>query len=152
MSSITELVAALYPALAKGDRAAVTALVAEGFEGTLTAGLPGDIGGVHRGRDDMIEHGWWALGRLFKMRAEPCQWMVCPDGRLLVVGRYIGCGRETGAPLDAAFVHLWSAEDGRLTAVWQLTDSALFVQALDPGAGGCPPDSGGLSRQGRTRA
>ena len=57
--------------------------------------------------------------------------MVCPVGRLLVVGRYVGCGRASGAPLDAAFVHLWSAEAGRLTAVWQLTDSVRFVEALE---------------------
>ena len=57
--------------------------------------------------------------------------MTCPDGRLLVLGRYVGSGRATGTPLDAAFVHLWSAADGRLTAVWQLTDSALFLSALE---------------------
>jgi 2-(1,2-epoxy-1,2-dihydrophenyl)acetyl-CoA isomerase len=131
VSSITDLVAALYPALAKGDRDTIERLVAPDFEATLTAGLPGGVGGVHRGRDDMIDNGWWALGRLFRVRAEPCQWMVCPDGRLLVVGRYLGSGRASGAPLDAAFVHLWSAEDGRLTGLWQLTDSARFVEALE---------------------
>jgi 2-(1,2-epoxy-1,2-dihydrophenyl)acetyl-CoA isomerase len=131
VSSITDLVAALYPALAKGDRDTIEHLVAPDFEGTLTAGLPGGVGGVHRGRDDMIDNGWWALGRLFRVRAEPCQWMVCPDGRLLVVGRYLGSGRASGAPLDAAFVHLWSAKGGRLTGLWQLTDSARFVEALE---------------------
>ncbi len=129
--SITELVTALYPALAKGDREALAGLVADDFEGTLTEGLPSGIGGVHRGRDDMIEHGWWAFGRLFKVRVEPCVWMTCPDGRLLVLGRYVGSARETGAPIDAAFVHLWTADAGRLSAVWHLTDSALFVQALE---------------------
>jgi hypothetical protein len=79
----------------------------------------------------MIENGWWALGRLFRVRAEPAQWMACPDGRLLVIGRYVGCGRKSGAPLDAAFVHLWSADGDRLTAVWQLTDSARFIDALE---------------------
>ena len=131
MTSITDLVAALYPALAKGDRQAVSALLDPDFEGTVTAGLPGGTGGVHRGRDAMIEEVWWALGRLFRVRAEPCQWMTCPDGRLLVIGRYVGSGRASGAPLDAAFVHLWSAEAGRLTAIWQLTDSVRFVEALE---------------------
>ena len=128
--SITELVAALYPALAKGDREALTRLVADDFEGTLTEGLPYGIGGVHRGRDAMIEHGWWAFGRAFKVKVEPCVWMTCPDGRLLVLGRYVGRARKSGVPIDAAFVHLWSTDGGRLSAVWQLTDSALFVQAL----------------------
>lgn len=131
MTSITDLVTAVYPALAKGDRAALGALLDDGFEGTLTAGLPLGIGGVHRGRDEMIERGWWAFGRAFKVKAEPCVWMTCPDGRLLVLGRYVGAGRETGTPIDAAFVHLWRAADGRLTALWQLTDSAAFVQSLE---------------------
>jgi ketosteroid isomerase-like protein len=129
--SITDLVTALYPALVKGDRDGLSRLIDPDFEGTLTEGLPCGVGGVHRGREDMIEHAWWALGRLFRLHVEPAQWMVCPDGRLLVIGRYVGTARESGAPLDAAFVHLWSAADGRLTAVWQLTDSALFVDALE---------------------
>jgi len=128
---ITELVAALYPALAKGDREAVRPLVAPDFVGTLTEGLPLGIGGVHRGRDEMMRNGWWAIGRAFDVRAEPSLWMSCPDGRLLVVGRYVGSARESGTPIDAAFVHLWSAEAGQLTSVWQLTDSALFVRALE---------------------
>jgi 2-(1,2-epoxy-1,2-dihydrophenyl)acetyl-CoA isomerase len=129
--SITELVAALYPALATGDREALSRLVAPAFEGTLTAGLPLGIGGVHRGREAMIEDGWWAFGLAFRVRAEPSVWMPCPDGRLLVLGRYVGCARASGTPIDADFVHFWSSDAGRLTAVWQLTDSALFVQALE---------------------
>jgi 2-(1,2-epoxy-1,2-dihydrophenyl)acetyl-CoA isomerase len=128
---ITELVAALYPALVKADRETIHRLVDPAFEGTLTEGLPLGVGGVKRGRDDMIEHAWWALGRAFHIGIEPCLWMPLADGRLLVTGRYVGSARTTGAPLDAAFVHLWSAEGGLLTAVWQLTDSALFVQALE---------------------
>jgi 2-(1,2-epoxy-1,2-dihydrophenyl)acetyl-CoA isomerase len=123
-------VAALYPALANADREALDRLIAPDFEGTLTEGLPFGIGGVHRGRDDMLEHGWWAFGRAFKVGVQPSVWMTCPDGRLLVIGRYVGSGRASGIPIDAAFVHLWSADAGRLTAVWHLTDSALFVQAL----------------------
>lgn len=149
---ISALVAAVYPALAAGDREALTRLVDPDFEGTLTAGLPGGIGGVHRGRDAMIERGWWAFGRAFRVRAEPSTSMICPDGRLLVLGRYVGTARESGVPIDAAFVHLWSADGGRLSAVWQLTDSALFARALDPEDGGSPRDNGGVSRQGRTGA
>lgn len=127
--SITELVTALYPALVKGDRETIERLVAPEFEGMLTEGLP--MGGRHQGRDAMIEKGWWEFGRLFKIRVEPAVWMTCPDGRLLVLGRYVGSARKTGAAFDAAFVHLWSAAGGQLTGVWQLTDSALFLGALD---------------------
>ncbi len=129
--TITELVAALYPALAEGDRDRLARLLAPDFEGTLTAGLPYGIGGTHHGRESMIDNGWWAFGRAFKVKAQPSEWMVCPDGRLLVLGRYVGRARASGRPIDAAFVHLWRAHGGRLSALWHLTDSALFVQALE---------------------
>ncbi|HVW33545.1 MAG TPA: nuclear transport factor 2 family protein [Acidimicrobiia bacterium] len=134
MSRIRELVAALYPALRAGDRATIERLVAPGFTATITAGLPAGIGGFHPSRDDMVDRGWWEMGRLFKIEVEPEQWIDCPDGRLLVIGRYVGTGRRTGVPFDAAFVHLFSAAGGQLTGLWHLTDSAQFVAAL-PGAG-----------------
>ena len=127
--TITELVTALYPALMKGDRETIERLLAPDFEGTVTAGLP--MGGHHPSRGAMIEGCWWEFGRLFKIAVEPEEWVICPDGRLLVVGRYVGTARATGMPFDAAFVHLWSAAGGQLTAVWHLTDSALFMAALE---------------------
>jgi 2-(1,2-epoxy-1,2-dihydrophenyl)acetyl-CoA isomerase len=128
--TITELVAALYPALAAGDRAELARLVAPDFEGFLTEGLPLGIGGAHHGREAMIEDGWWAIGRAFSLRTEPAEWIECADGRLLVLGRYSGRARSSGAPLGAAFAHLWTARDGQLCAVWHLTDSALWLAAL----------------------
>lgn len=124
-----QLVRAVYPALATGDREALFELLDPEFEGTLTESLPG--GGVHRGARAMIEDGWWSIGRAYAIRAEPREWIPCPDGRLLVLGRYVGRARATGAPLDAAFVHVWSASGGRLSAIWQLTDSALWLRALE---------------------
>lgn len=129
--TITGLVTALYPALAAGDRAELARLVASDFVGTLTESLPSGIGGVHRGLETMIEEGWWAFGRTFAVRVEPVEWIECADGRLLVLGRYVGRARASGAPIDAAFAHLWTARDGRLSAVWHLTDSARFLDALN---------------------
>ena len=132
LPSVRQLVEGLYPALVAGDRPAVERLVAEDFTGTLTEGLPFEIGGVHEGRERMIEDGWWALGRNFSLRVEPSEWIDCAGGRLLVLGRYVGRARSTGAPVDAVFAHVWTARDGQLSAVWQLTDSARFVAALQP--------------------
>jgi 2-(1,2-epoxy-1,2-dihydrophenyl)acetyl-CoA isomerase len=130
--TITELVAALYPTLAAGDRAELARLVAPDFEGRLTESLPFGIGGIHHGLEAQIEEGWWAFGRAWAVRVEPSEWIDCADGRLLVLGRYVGRARASGVPVDAAFAHLWSARDGRLCAIWHLTDSALLLQALGP--------------------
>jgi 2-(1,2-epoxy-1,2-dihydrophenyl)acetyl-CoA isomerase len=101
------------------------------FEGHLAEGMPLGLGGRRAGAETMRRHGWWAVGRVFAVHAEPEEWIACADGRLLVLGRYRGHVRSTGRPLDAAFVHLWTAREGRLLGVWQLTDTALWTAALE---------------------
>jgi ketosteroid isomerase-like protein len=125
--TIEQLVRAAYSALAAGDREALEALLHPGFEGTFTDGLPNGMGGVHHGAEATIRDGWWAIGRAFAIRAEPAEWIACADGRLLVLGRYAGTVRATGAPVDAVFAHVWTARDGRLSAVTQITDSARWA-------------------------
>ena len=128
-ATVTELVEALYPALIAGDRETIGRLLADDFVGVATESLPFGIGGAHHGREAMIEEVWWAFGRSFRVRPEPTEWIPCADGRLLVLGRYVGKGRESEVPIEAAFAHLWTAADGRLTALWQLTDSQRFFAA-----------------------
>lgn len=126
MLTIGELVRAVYPALAAGDRDALARLLDPDFEATFTEGLPFGIGGTHRGAQAAQRDGWWAIGRAFDLHAEPREWIDCTDGRLLVLGRYFGRARASGAPIDAEFAHLWTAGGGRLTRLWQLTDSARW--------------------------
>lgn len=132
MTGVIELVRELYDALAQGDAGRVEALLDPAFEGHLADGLPLGLGGRRVGPAAMREEGWWAIGRAFAVRAEPEEWLDCGEGRLLVLGRYVGTARSTGRPLDAAFAHLWSARDGRLVTLRQLTDTALWVEALSP--------------------
>jgi 2-(1,2-epoxy-1,2-dihydrophenyl)acetyl-CoA isomerase len=129
-AGIEELVRAVYAALATGDREALEALLHPEAEGTLTEGLPLGIGGVRRGPEAMIRDGWWAIGAAYAMRARPAEWIPCADGRLLVLGRYVGTARSSGSAVDAAYAHLWTARDGSISSVWQLTDSALWRDAL----------------------
>jgi 2-(1,2-epoxy-1,2-dihydrophenyl)acetyl-CoA isomerase len=124
-----ELVERLYAGLAAGDRDAVEALLDPEFVATFAAGLPFGIGGTHRG-SAAIDRGWWAIGRAFALRAEPTEWIDCTDGRLLVLGRYVGHARATGATITAAYTHLFAGDGGRLTSLIQLTDSALWLAAL----------------------
>ena len=125
-----DLVERLYAALAAGDRDGVQALLHPEFVATFAAGLPFGIGGAHRGTD-AIDHGWWAIGRAFALRAEPSEWIDCADGRLLVIGSYVGHARATRRPITAAFTHLVAGEGGQLTSLVQVTDSALWLAALD---------------------
>jgi 2-(1,2-epoxy-1,2-dihydrophenyl)acetyl-CoA isomerase len=116
------LVADVYAALESGDEAALVELLAEDFVGVLAAGLPRPVGGRHQGRQAMIA-AWWALGRRFKVHAEPETW--CGDtGRVVVTGRYRGRRRDADVVVDAAFAHIWTVVGGRVAALQQITDTA----------------------------
>jgi 2-(1,2-epoxy-1,2-dihydrophenyl)acetyl-CoA isomerase len=124
---IRPLVERLYAALAAGDRAEVETLLDPSFTASFSEGLPHGIGGRHDGTD-AIDRGWWAIGRAFQLRARPDELVETVDGRLLVLGRYVGQARASGAPVDAAFAHLWSGDGARLTALVQITDTARWAE------------------------
>ncbi|WAJ43274.1 enoyl-CoA hydratase-related protein [Mycobacterium sp. Aquia_216] len=125
-------VRSLYRALAAGDREMLGQLLHPDFIGRATAGLPLGVGGEHVGPEAMRRQFWWELGRHYDVAAYPDTFHALDDGRLLVAGRYRGEARRSGKKLDAPFHHVISfADDGRMTSLDQLTDSALWVDALD---------------------
>lgn len=126
-----DLARRLYAALAAGDREALDALLDPAFEGRLAEGMPLGIGGARHGAAAMRRDGWGAIARHFIARAEPEQIVELTDGRLLVTGRYTGEGRG-GGPLDAAFAHVLTIADGRITALEQYTDTARWAAAAPP--------------------
>lgn len=124
--SIEELVRAVYAALEAGDAGAIDAALAPDFVGHVADGMP--VGaGRHEGPEEMRRAAWWAIGREFAVLARPQEFVPCTDGRLLVVGRYRGTRRADGRPVDAAFTHLWTARDGRLTELHQVTDTRRWT-------------------------
>jgi ketosteroid isomerase-like protein len=129
---IEELVRRLYEALVTGDRHAVEELLAPDFQGSIAPGMPFGLGGHKAGMVAMRDDGWWAIGREFSVRVEPDEWIPCADGRLLVVGRYVGRARSSGRAFEAEVAHLWSAAGGRLASVHQFTDTVMWKEALQP--------------------
>jgi ketosteroid isomerase-like protein len=125
---IAELVNRLYPALAVGDRATIEGLIAAEFTADFSPGYGPPIGGRHVGAD-AIDHGWWEIGRRYSVRAEPQELIPTADGRLLVLGTYRGRPRATpeAARFAAPFAHLWTAAEDRLTALWQITDTLIWM-------------------------
>ncbi len=125
-------VRSLYRALAAGDRETLGNLLHPEFIGHATEGLPLGTGGEHVGAEAMRRELWWRLGRHFAVAAHPEEFHALDDGRMLVAGRYRGNARRSGHQLDAEFHHVIGfADDGRMTSLHQLTDSAAWVRALD---------------------
>lgn len=131
MSDVRELVGDLYPALMSADKDRIFELLAEDFHSDVTPGMPLDMGGVRDTAIAMWREVWAVVGRNYEMRVEPGEWITCQDGRLLVRGRYLGRARETGTQVDAPFAHLWTAREGRISALWHVTDSARWAAALE---------------------
>lgn len=128
-SSPADLARALYAALAAGDRDRLDALLHPEFTGHTAEGMPFGIGGVHDSPTAMRRNGWGKIARNFEARAEPERFLDLTDGRLLVTGRYRGHGKQGGAPLDAAFAHLISVEQGQIKSLEQFTDTARWHDA-----------------------
>jgi 2-(1,2-epoxy-1,2-dihydrophenyl)acetyl-CoA isomerase len=120
----------LYESLASGDAASLRALLHPSFTGRTTEGLPFGLGGDHDGPEAMAEDFWWVIGRHYRARAEPEQFLPLADGGLLVLGRYTGTARDGGGRLDAAFAHVLRFTGGRISELAQYTDSARWAAAL----------------------
>jgi 2-(1,2-epoxy-1,2-dihydrophenyl)acetyl-CoA isomerase len=120
----------LYESLASGDAGGVRELLAPSFTGRTTEGLPFGLGGGHDGPEAMTQDFWWAIGRHYRARAEPEQFLPLADGGLLVLGRYTGTARDGGGRLDAAFAHVLRFTGGRISELAQYTDSARWAAAL----------------------
>jgi 2-(1,2-epoxy-1,2-dihydrophenyl)acetyl-CoA isomerase len=127
-----ELVRSLYRALAAGDRETLDAVLHADFVGEIAPGMPLGLGGRYVGARAMRRDFWAALGRAFDLAAHPDEIVALPDGRVLAVGVYLGTARETGRKLEAAFNHIISVADGRITGLRQLSDTTRWVAALAP--------------------
>jgi 2-(1,2-epoxy-1,2-dihydrophenyl)acetyl-CoA isomerase len=155
-----ELAAALYAALADGDRDTLAGLLHPDFTGHATEGLPAGLGGTYPDATSMRRGFWGQIARSFDARAEPSAYHQLDDGRLLVQGRYVGVARTGGGKLDAEFIHLLRFAEGRIAGLDQLTDSARWVEALgrpapaagaaDPVASPAPPPEPRRGRPGST--
>src|SRR5437762_2437549 len=127
-----EIARAFYAALATGDRNQLDALLHPEFTGRTAEGMPFGIGGDHDSPAAMRRNGWGAIARHFEARAKPERFLDLTDGRLLVTGRYLGRGKQGGAPLDAAFAHLNAIDQDRIKSLEQFTDTARWHDAAGP--------------------
>lgn len=119
----------LYRALAEGDRQRLDELLHPDFEGRTTAGLPLDLGGTYHGPDAMRRRFWGRVAENYVARAEPAEFGLLDDGRLVVTGRYTGTA-ISGNELDAEFVHVLSFAADMISGLTQITDSRRWADAL----------------------
>ena len=101
-------------------------MLTEDFVGTVSTGMPHDVGGEHRGAVDMITGVWGRIASVYDMHVDPLDYLQVDDERVVVVGRYLGPARDGGSAVDAAFAHIITTRGDRIAALQQITDTARW--------------------------
>ncbi len=115
----------------QGHTGTIGALLHPEFRGVIADGMPAGAG-AHDGPTAMWDDGWAQIGRAFAAGPKPTEMTMLVDGRLLVSGRYHGHGRRGGGPLDAAYTHVFSFRDNRISGIEQVSDTARWRDAGSP--------------------
>ncbi|MEO3760699.1 nuclear transport factor 2 family protein [Mycobacterium sp. B14F4] len=126
MPTPTDVAQRFYDALAHADADTLFALLADDFVGTVSAGMPHDVGGTHRGPADMILGVWARIGALYDMHVEPAEYLAVDDNRVVVIGRYRGPARDGDTTVDASFAHVIATRGDQMATLHQITDTARW--------------------------
>jgi ketosteroid isomerase-like protein len=115
-----------YDAIAQSDAEELFALLTDDFVGTVSAGMPHDVGGQHKGPHEMIAAVWGRIDALYDVTVEPGEFLSVDDDRVVVIGQYRGPSRDGATTVDAAFAHVITTRGERITALHQITDTAQW--------------------------
>ncbi|MGV0853420.1 nuclear transport factor 2 family protein [Mycolicibacterium phlei] len=126
MTSPTAVAARFYDALARTDARTLFALLTDDFVGTVSAGMPHGVGGVHHGPADMIGEVWGRIASLYDINVEPAEYLGVDDDRVVVLGRYHGSARRGDVEVNAAFAHVITTRGEQMAALHQITDTARW--------------------------
>lgn len=122
------LVKQLYGAFARGDVPAVLAGFDENVEWTSAEGAP--YPGTFRGPHAILTNIFARLGGEWDgYRAEPAEFLDAGEN-IVVLGRYSGNYKATGRSMSAAFAHVWTVRDGKVTKLRQYADTRKIAEAL----------------------
>ncbi len=130
-NSAEYLVGELYRAFGKRDDARLRKLLDQDVVWIQNEGFPGG-GGERRGVEAVFEE---VFG---KFRREWREWSVeidaiklVADGRVFVEGSYHGTHEVTGKSMTAAFIHLYTVANGRITMFKQYADTRAIGLAME---------------------
>ena len=125
----------LYRAFADRDLDGLRAVLAEGFVGEVSAGMPLGVGGRHDGPEAMLRDVWLPVFGVYDVTPVPVAMTAAADGTVVVRGWYRGSVRATGQAMEAEFVHVLGVEGDRVTSLRQVTDTACWPRPVAAGPG-----------------
>jgi len=128
MSNNLQILQTCYGAFAKGDIPTVLSAFDSKIEWTEAEGSP--YGGTFVGPDQVKEQVFMKLGTEWDgYTAVPTEYIDSGD-KVVVLGKYSGTYKATGASFEADFAHVWTMKDGKAVRFVQYTDTVLVQKAL----------------------
>ncbi|MGA2065314.1 MAG: nuclear transport factor 2 family protein [Thermoguttaceae bacterium] len=88
------------------------------------------FGGTHHGPDAVLREVMGPTSEHVDGFRLQCDEFLDAGDRIIVTGRFLGRGKETGVGLDAAFAHIWTLRDDKVTRFQGYTDTANWLYAL----------------------
>ncbi|WP_291296183.1 nuclear transport factor 2 family protein [Elioraea sp.] len=104
-------------------------LLDEAVNWSLARSFP--VGGRYLGKRAVLGLWWPRMEALFAAWSAIPEQVIAAEDAVVVLGRYEGRLRASGAPVDAPFVHVWQLRDGLISALAQQTDTLLIARAMD---------------------
>ncbi len=129
MADNVKLVQGAYEAFAKGDVAAVLALLHEKVEWNEAEHITYWPGGPFVGPQAVLQGVFARIPQDFDgFRVDVRRIVGCGE-TVLVEARYRATVKATGKPLDAQVAHVWDFRDGKVVRWQQYSDTWQFAQA-----------------------
>jgi uncharacterized protein len=126
MGRNVEPVKAAYAAFAVGDIPTVLGLMQHDIRWEEAENSPYD-GSTAVGPDAVVEEVFMKLGSEWDGFTVTVEELLDCGDRVVAVGRYSGTYKQTGEPLDAQLVHIWTVRDGKLATFNQYTDTLQYA-------------------------
>ena len=126
--SNVEVVKAAYEAFGRGDVEAVLGAMTEDVEWNEAEGMP--YGGRWNGPQAVAENVFAPIVEDIPDFSVTPEEIYASGDTVVVVTRYAGTGKETGAQLDLQVVHVWDLRDGKLARFRQFADTVKFREVV----------------------
>lgn len=123
-----ELIESLYDAFAQGDAGTVLGSMAPDVDWNEAEGSPYADRNPYSSPQAVGEGVFGRLLADYDGFAAVPQKYVADGDTVVALGRYSGTRNGNGRPLDAPFAHVWTVEDGKVTAFQQYTDTAQYQE------------------------
>jgi ketosteroid isomerase-like protein len=118
------IVQSVYANLANGKPDAAFALFSDDIEWNEAEGNPLADRNPYRGVNQIAEGVFGRLGAIFEGFAAVPYELIAENDRVIVIARYHGTHRKSGARLDCQAVHSWWVAGGKIVRFQQYADTA----------------------------